>query len=688
MRDPLFWVPIKFKLPLAFVSICLVAFGVGGFVVTSTAQEALARQIRHRLDERAAATRTIVGHHLDLVARRAEDFASDGFIRTSTAALAREGGAGAALRRHLLANKLPLVPAFVDAVVLDVDGRRLCDVHGGAAAVPASETSFTPLLEPDGTRDYASFAVATPLRDLAGERTIGTLVLQVRADTWVEGMEELARLPAADGALVAVQSGTGPRLRLVGDARPEDPIAYRSEVPGAGWTLVVEVAGGALTGPSTRLRNRFLATASVLLALTGVVLFFPVRFLLAPLSRIRDAARRITAGDFSVRAGYASHDEIGDLSRAFDAMAETIEERTEALQRREASIRVERDRLGAVLRSMRDGLFALDGAGEITFSNEAARPLVDVLERDRAAPGTGCAGPDPAGCLHCLRSTALPAGACTLEAEGRVYDVHVTELPGADGEAAGRLCVSRDVTERIAQTKVQAHQERMSVLGHISAVMAHELNNPLAAIAMFSQMLESRLAEGSTERESAEVIRRNVETCRRTIRGLLDTAGQGPPESASFDVRDMVDDVGRFLRPVLEREEVELAVDCAPDVGAFVGDELQLRQVLINLVMNAVQAMEPGGRVTVRARRDERGFRIEVADTGPGIPAGVRAEVFEPFFTTKPPGVGTGLGLSTSRRIVTAHGGSLEIAATGPDGTTFAILLPERSPDAAEVARG
>ncbi len=714
MRDPLFWVPIKFKLPLTFVSICLVAFGVGGFVVTSTAQEALVRQIRSRLDERAAATRMIVRHHLDLVARRAEDFASDGFIRTSAEAIAAEGAtpesiAVRQLREHLVASKLPLVAAFVDAAVLDMAGRRICDAYGGAEGRSVSETSFTALLEPGGSRDYPSFAVATPLRDLSGKRRIGTLVLQIRADTWVGGMNELRGLPAADGAVVAVQSGRGARLQLAGDQSPADAIAYRSTIPETGWNLIVEVDRAAVTAPAARLRNRFLATAAVLLGLTALVLFFPVRFLLAPLSRIREAARRLAGGDFSVRVGYSSKDEIGDLSRAFDIMANAIEERTEALKRREASIRLERDRLDAVLSSMRDGLLALDGNGSVTFANEAAQPLVELLDDASVAVRAGCAAPDAAGCVNCLREAVLPRGACTIKADGRVFEVHVTELPGADGESPGRLCVSRDITERVAQAKVQAHQERMNVLGNISAVMAHELNNPLAAIAMFAQMLESQLDAGegggggaggagrglsdeaarNAARESAEVIRRNVETCRRTIRGLLDTAGQGPPDTADFDLRDLIEDVRRFLRPIWERAGIAFDVDCAEDVGDVVGDELQLRQVLINLVMNAVHAMEDGGWVAVRARRDERGFRIEVEDTGTGIPADERDRVFEPFFTTKAPGVGTGLGLSTSRRIIAAHAGSLEIVATGAGGTTFAILLPDKNtaPDPVESAR-
>ncbi|MHC4954578.1 MAG: ATP-binding protein [Planctomycetota bacterium] len=707
MRDPLSWVPVKFKLPLTFVVICLVAFGVGGFVVTATAQEELGRQIRTRLDDRAAATGMVVRHHLDLLGRRSEDFASDGFIRTSVEAIARgDGEAAGKLRTHLVANKLPLVEAFVDAAILDAHGTSVIGVHGGAEGTPVERTSFTPLLEVGGARDYPSFAVATPLWDLAGKNRIGTLVLQVEADRWIAGMDELGQLPESDGAVVDVRSPGGATLRLSGAAHPGDPISYESTIPESGWELVVAVDGAAISVPTAGLRDRFLAIAAVLLGLTACVLFFPVRFLLAPLGSIREAALRITEGDFSVRVRYSSKDEIGDLSRAFDIMAEAVEERTRALEARQAAIRLERDRLDAVLRSMRDGLFSLDAAGAVTFANAAAQPLVDALRDDADVLRHDCAPASDNGCLQCLRDGTLPRHTCTLDVNGRVYEVHVTTLPGKSREDVGRLCVSRDITERVAQARVQSHQERMNVLGNISAVMAHELNNPLAAIAMFSQMLEGQLDEGSSAHESAEVIRRNAETCKRTIRGLLDTASHAPPEQVEFDLDELIDDVRRFLRPIWEREGIEFRVE---DGGASaepmeaVGDALQLRQVIINLVMNAVQAFgeveDEGGAggngeaagepwVTVRTARDARGFRIEVQDNGPGISNDLRRRIFEPFFTTKPPSMGTGLGLSTSRRIVTAHGGSLELASTGPEGTTFRILLPANPALVREAARG
>ncbi len=676
MRDPLGWVPVKYKLPLTFVSIGLVAFGVGGVVVTSTAREALERQIRLRLDEHAASVSLVLDRHLDLLGRRVEDFASDGFIRAEAAAGAPTG----ALARHLRENKLPLVPGFAAAAVLGADGSLLLGSLADAAPPDPASTRFGALRPRTPEHPFPGFLITTPLRHLDENRRIGWLRILVRADRWIEGMSELAALPEAGVRRIELVDGAGARLPLRTGGGAGGGIAYGRPVPRNGWRLELEMDRDEAMRPLAELRDRYLAIGGVLLLLTACVLFFPFRFLLRPLGAIREAARRIAAGDFATRVREESQDEIGDLARAFNIMAQAVEERTRTLERREGEIREERDRLAVVFRSMEEGLFLLDREGRVSLSNAAAAPIVRAFGPEGRAPHRiDCLAPErsPLHCLRCLIEPGRPARACTLEHEGRVYEVHATPLPSAAGAGGGHLCVSRDITARIAEGERQSHQERMAVLGEVAAVMAHELNNPLAAISMFSQMLEGELAAGSPQRERAEVIRRNTETCKRTIRGLLDMAARATPEVAPFDADDLLHEVARLLRPVHERAGVELRLRTCGEGATVVGDELQLRQVLINLVMNAIQALEPkGGVVTLSASSRPDGLEIRIEDDGPGIPEPARPHIFEPFFTTKRAGVGTGLGLPTSRRIVEAHGGTLDLVSTGPQGSVFRVVLP------------
>jgi len=690
MRDPLFWVPVKYKLPLTFLSICVVAFGVGGVVVASSARTALEKQIRLRLDERATATKLIIARHLDLVGRRIEDFASDGFIRTELAA-----GGGAELRRHLRENKLPLVPAFVDAAVVDTADRPiLYAYHAWPIHQETVATWFGPLRPATDAHPYPTFLLATPVRSLDGSRTIGSLQLLVRADTWVEGLTELAELPPGEIRHMALLDPAGLRLPLAPDRRDDSVIGFDAKIPRNGWQLEIGVSRAEAMQPIHALLRRYLWVGCVLLMLVALVIFFPVHFVVRPLTSFRDAARRIAGGDFRVRVKHESRDEIGDLGRAFNIMAEGVEERTRkledaaaVLQRRERDIRFERDRLNAVIRSMQDGLFILDHDGKVTLSNAAAQPLVTALEQRGARPEALDCGSDR-DCLRCLTDFEQPHKTCVMQIDGRLFEVHVTTLPAPGSPVAGRLCVSRDITSRIAEREAQSHQERLTVLGEVAAVMAHELNNPLAAISMFGQMLSTQLEDGSAALESAEVIRRNAETCKRTIRGLLDMTAQATAEATEFDVHELFDDVREFLRPLYRRAGVNVEIERGAADPSLVGDELQLRQVLVNLVMNAIQAIgEGGGSITLSTGDFEGGLRIDVADTGGGIPDDVREHIFQPFYTTKPPGTGTGLGLPTSRRIVEAHGGTLDLHSTGPGGSVFRIALPRRGSRPAWQAR-
>jgi len=713
LRDPLARVRIQYKLPLTFLAICLVAFGIGGVVLTTEARDALTEQIEKRLDERAAAVHVVVERHLELHGRRAEDFASDGFIRSRLDQLVASEARGdaeasrdihAALDNHLNDNKLPLVPSFVGAVLFTTDGKvRVASpagVEGDESHAAVETTAVGDLKSATKQHPYPTFRISTPLRELTGDGRVGTLQLILRADTWVGGMRELAMLPEMPQSILRLTDRNGVTLDLqdASSSRPadlEDPavIGYRRSVSGTEWHLALGVDRARAIAPAVKLRNQYLLIGLALLLVTAGVLFFPVRFLLKPLSNIAETARKIGSGDLQARVDHDSGDEIGDLAKAVNVMADAIEDRKQRLEEaattvrgREQDIRLERDRLHAVIHSMEDGLFILDAEGGVTLSNASAGPIVEAFrKRTDESRRLDCKHTErpERGCLGCLSNVESGHQSCVIESNGRIFEVHTTTLPAAPGKRPSRLCVSRDLTERIGLQESQAHQERMSVLGEIAAVMAHELNNPLAAISMFAQMLQKKLEPGTTLHESADVIGRNVKTCKQTISGLLDLAARGSFETAPFDIHDLLDDVQGFLQPILQRARVVLEVHAGAKQSVIVGDEVQLRQVFINLLMNAAQACPAGGAVKIATRDADDRLEIELRDDGEGIPEAVQGRIFEPFFTTKGAGVGTGLGLPTSRRIVREHGGELELHATGPDGTTFSVRLPRKSDRAA-----
>ena len=206
--------------------------------------------------------------------------------------------------------------------------------------------------------------------------------------------------------------------------------------------------------------------------------------------------------------------------------------------RQETEVRLQHDRLSAVIHSLEDALFLLDKEGRVTLANAAAEKLLPKLRVGRLGNCSQCSNQlkgerevgEPASCMECLSDYQRPAQLCELTVEGRIHDIQCTPLRGPDGSETERIFLSRDVTEKRHAAALQARQERLTVLGEVAAVMAHELNNPLAAISMFSQMLVEELEPSSPLHTHAEVVHRNTLNCKKTLRSLIDLAGNPSTE--------------------------------------------------------------------------------------------------------------------------------------------------------------
>jgi signal transduction histidine kinase len=326
------------------------------------------------------------------------------------------------------------------------------------------------------------------------------------------------------------------------------------------------------------------------------------------------------------------------------------------------------------------------------LANAAAKPLLELVSSKdaRVVAHYQCDGArDESSCASCLFDPRRPPRSCIVDSCGRVLEIHATPLPPGEDGRRGRVLLARDITDRVEQDERQIHQERLSVLGEVAAVMAHEINNPLAAIRMFAQMAEQGLPPESPYREHLGVIRRNTENCSRAIRELLDYATGAAPEVGEVDLHAVLEDAAHFVRPVAERTGARVRLDLAAALPTLSGDEIQLRQVFVNLVMNALQAMGArGGEVVLATRDDGAHVVVDVIDDGPGVPPDLVPRIFEPFFTTKRRGAGTGLGLPTARRIAELHGGGLELAESRPGRTVFRVRLRRSRLDSAPVRVG
>jgi two-component system NtrC family sensor kinase len=260
------------------------------------------------------------------------------------------------------------------------------------------------------------------------------------------------------------------------------------------------------------------------------------------------------------------------------------------------------------------------------------------------------------------------------DASIRIVQLAARLLPEADPPQV--LFLGRDMTSEREMRARLAETERLAAVGELVAGVAHEVNNPLCTISAFAQLLQRDEGLCAEQRESVDVICSETQRASQVLRDLLTFARRSEGENATIQINDLLERTMRLRLYEMDSLGITSEYDLANDIPLTRGDPRQIQQVVLNLVMNAIQAMEPMGGGTLRLRSFAEGERVvlEVSDTGPGIPEPARAHVFEPFYTTKPSG--TGLGLSVSYGIVASYGGEISIVRTGEDGTTFRIALP------------
>jgi signal transduction histidine kinase len=276
-------------------------------------------------------------------------------------------------------------------------------------------------------------------------------------------------------------------------------------------------------------------------------------------------------------------------------------------------------------------------------------------------------------------------GESGLRAEGRARD-EVGDLARAFNGMMEEIERAREREQtRLAQL---AHTEKMAAIGSLATGVAHEVNNPLAGILTCLEMVQSNPNDADMRRRYLELVEDGIKRIGRTVTSLLDFSRPRPMEFEPTAVNDRLRHVTELVDYQLRSGRVEVALDLDPSAPVVIADRFQLEQVLLNLVLNAVQAMRSGGTLTLRSRTAGETVEVAVSDTGEGIPEENLKRIFDPFFTTRSIGQGTGLGLSVTDSIVSAHGGRIEVESRPGVGSTFRVLLPSRSAAKGAAERG
>ncbi|SMC22411.1 PAS domain S-box-containing protein [Desulfacinum hydrothermale DSM 13146] len=272
-----------------------------------------------------------------------------------------------------------------------------------------------------------------------------------------------------------------------------------------------------------------------------------------------------------------------------------------------------------------------------------------------------------------------------VAADGR--EVHVLLSAASECEVTRKTEIFHFVVKDISQRKVMQQQllqaDKLASIGQLAAGIAHEINNPLGIILGYTQLLIREEPEGTERLEDLRTIERHTRTCKTIVEDLLSFSRRAHTKKERASLHETIEEVLSVVRHNLELDQIRLEKDFDRSVPTMVLDRDKMRQVFMNLIMNAKQAIGKDGLIRVVTRWDsQRGqVRVIVSDNGCGMDPKVVPRIFDPFFTTKSTGEGTGLGLSVSYGIVKNHGGDILVESRLGEGSTFTVVLPVESED-------
>ena len=428
-----------------------------------------------------------------------------------------------------------------------------------------------------------------------------------------------------------------------------------------------------------------LITAGIALGVAVILAALLAQLFLRPIHVLRTGLTRLGQGEFGVTLDLPQGDEFGELGSFFNAVSQQLSE-DRSLQAGPATP------LQAAVENLEDAVALVNPAGDVLFANAAMQREVGVQAAGKPFAG-GLAADHPyrrlvAATLESRRSQGpeqahVPAEGASAADEAQAVDrLLITHaIAGADGALVGVLLIARNLTSFARMQSTLAYSRKLVSLGRLTAGIAHEVKNPLNAMMIHLELLRMKIRAadatngGTAALDHVSVIESEVRRLDEVVQGFLKFTRPDELRLQPVPVAALVSDILPVIQPEADRRKIAVETACPESVHAVNGDEAMLRQVLLNLAINACQAMPDGGTLRIACADAPRGrVEIRVSDTGVGISQEHLGKIFDLYFTTKEDG--TGLGLSMVYRIVQMHDGEIDVESTLGRGTTFTVLLP------------
>jgi PAS domain S-box-containing protein len=459
-------------------------------------------------------------------------------------------------------------------------------------------------------------------------------------------------------------------------------------------------------------RRHLVLLAVLVLAGAGLASALVARRIASPVRQLAAGAVAISRGELVQRVEPTTSDEIGQLATAFNDMASQLHEQRSTLleqrtaleaahgelRRRFAELSDLKSYTDHILDSLLNGIVTLDLDGRVVTLNGPAQSLLGCpaveAARGRHVTEVLAHAPELVAIVQvAIQRRTSRTGTVTMPARtGGVVPVEVTTatLKGGEGQDLGVIVVARGLTTVRALEAQLRHAQKMEAVGRLAGGVAHDFNNLLTVITGRSQLLLLKLPPESPLRRDVELVEETAHRASALTRQLLAFSRKQMVQPRVVDLNEVVRSMDTMLSRLIG-EDISLATLLDPAAGCVRADPAQLEQMIVNLAVNARDAMPLGGRLTLETsfiRLDESlarqhvglqagpHVRLVVRDTGIGMDGLTKVHLFEPFFTTKGPGKGTGLGLATVYGIVTQSGGAIHVESEPGQGATFTIDLP------------
>ena len=289
--------------------------------------------------------------------------------------------------------------------------------------------------------------------------------------------------------------------------------------------------------------------------------------------------------------------------------------------------------------------------------------------------------------IHHLDKIPLPFTRPTDQRDITV-NIAVAPLISREMEQIGRLIIFDDITDRADLERRLIQADKLSSIGLLAAGVAHEVNTPLAVISTYAQMLTKQVGDDEQKSRMLDKIAKQTFRASEIVNSLLNFSRTSTTEVAEVSLNKVVQETLSLLEHQFKSANLTVQLSLDSSLPSITGNAGKLQQVFLNLFLNARDAMEPGGVLTIESGNDSSFVRVDVADTGHGIAPEHLARIYDPFFTTKAARKGTGLGLSVSYGIIQEHGGTIEVTSRTGGGTRFRLELPRVRKNAPEAETG